>query len=443
MKKSICYIILSYSLCNHAPISSSYQYYTSLSTDNDKLLESLKNNDFPNNTAIVETLLIQNKVINYSVLIEKDLLTKKAYLENYLSESHSKSTITSPDQFLYESAENMIISSEFSESEVRQRLLNNIVILEDLLTTLGQEYGDLITSNLTIKQAVFGNLKTLDLLKTLLNKYRIDQLLMIIRNSRSDTPTASNPSRHPVEISKSHPLESTLPVTPPDFYVLQYFELEKIAFSVLKSIAPDLCQIILDIDSLTSKNKWHIKIYPDGEYASASVRYSLKDGFPQIIFNRKAIELPYGQLQFIMAHELAHYVLEHYNPIKKISINHLLYNKTDNLSEKEATEAKKMFELSEHRVKEYEADEFAILGFRTNIDDAINWAEDHYKKKQSKENEISNPSNTFSRTHPLTLDRIKRLKALRIELQLGQRKYLPPIDLSQWINLAKSHLEFI
>lgn len=217
---------------------------------------------------------------------------------------------------------------------------------------------------------------------------------------------------------------------------LQTEERKKV-ISIIKSIAPELYEEIEKIDAGGSN---HIKRSHYGTESSVS---SL-DGLPKIYVDHFTAQLPFNELKSTIAHELAHYVLEHFNTENLVS-HHLLSHQEEK-STRHFRKGKKIsgllplketFQNAYQRTKEDEADRFAILEFGVNIDDAISNAKK--KAKRAYEEFYVHPEKeTFKSTHKFWKDRIQHLEYLRREVEIRKNRKSAPIN---WQELAKHYKE--
>lgn len=213
-------------------------------------------------------------------------------------------------------------------------------------------------------------------------------------------------------------------------------EQRKKVMSIIKSIAPELYEEIEKIDGGGGN---HIK---RSHYGTESNVSSL-DGLPKIYVDPFSAQLPFNELKSTIAHELAHYVLGHFNT-ENLASHHLLshqeekptrsFRKGKNI--RGLLPLKETFQNAYQRTKEDEADRFAILEFGVNIDDAISNAKK--KAKQAYEEFFVDPKETFKSTHKFWKDRIAHLEYLRREVEIRKNRKSAPIN---WQNLAKHYKE--
>jgi len=197
-------------------------------------------------------------------------------------------------------------------------------------------------------------------------------------------------------------------------------------------------------DEITERDPmgiWHIK----RDYLGSNMAVSIQgdDGLPLFFIDHTVVDKPWNELLFGIAHELSHYVLGHTGEgyLSRHQSRHPMLAREETLIQ-EIKKGKKVagllpfketFEKARDRIKENEADRMAVIEFGVSIDDAIAAA----KWFVEREGEIQHPhKETFKRTHPMWLSRIKHLESLRNEVELNkehkvQRK---PID---WRQLAE------
>ena len=201
---------------------------------------------------------------------------------------------------------------------------------------------------------------------------------------------------------------------------------------IIESLDYTLYQELVAVDPMGVEH-----IQADKE-RGAAVMPSIEDGLPIFAVSARALKLPARELRFILAHELGHYVLRHYIQDFEYNVCHRALTKQPKLPGKLSFED--AFHYAYDRTVEDEADRFAIIEFRINVDDAIALAERWRLEVQ--EDELRNPEKkTFQRGHPLWATRIQHLNALRGEVELRRAKNLLPTPIN-WKALAKENLEF-
>jgi len=185
--------------------------------------------------------------------------------------------------------------------------------------------------------------------------------------------------------------------------------------AVIKSVAPDLYTLFLKHDPT---GKEYITI-SNAKTANTSLTVHLPDGLPVLTVNpHYLLTLPLAEQRFIIANELAHYVLNHNLEIDFHSLN---YPGHEELLKKAYT-----------RVQEDEADRGAILDFGIPIKDGIAWMD--RRIIENKELALKQPSKkTFKQKYPLFLHRKKHLESLHRELEA---KRTPPKQID-WEDLAQ------
>lgn len=207
---------------------------------------------------------------------------------------------------------------------------------------------------------------------------------------------------------------------------------------IVKSINPELYKEIVAIDP-TGIN--HIKIHYQ---SGASVAPSLTNGLPIFSISPRVMKLPIGQIRFLIAHELGHYVLNHFQGYK---VSHAtLGTKQEGIINGKKISGQIPFEETFHyafsRTQEYEADRFAVIDLGTNIADAIALAKRWSKEAQEHELKEKAKKETFKSTHPLWTARIKHFEELRREVDLRKAKKLPPKQIN-WKELAQDYLQLL
>ena len=195
---------------------------------------------------------------------------------------------------------------------------------------------------------------------------------------------------------------------------------QKKILRIIKSIDPTLYAELIAVDPTGVD---HIQRDYQG---AAGVMPSAKDGLPIFAVSARALKLPTRELRFILAHELGHYALGHYIQDFEYKVCHPAFEET--------------FHYAYDRTVEDEADRFAIVEFRIDVDDAVALAKRWSLEVQ--EDELRNPEKkTFQRTHPLWVTRIQHLNELRREVELLKAKNMRPKQIN-WKALAKENLEF-
>lgn len=192
------------------------------------LLMSLSSNDGADfkDSVIIEYLLKEKFSVPYSDLIDKNLKVKKDLLQKYLvSEVPVASDLVGSsmaDEAGLDLLSYIKTKTGLSEEAIRQRLLNNLPILETLLLILGQSYADTVSSSLFDKQNTLNGLgttkKLLELLQT--QGYGIDQLKKIISSSNSILPIkrSSVPANITYDYTIQHQPVEKLPLAEPVSY---------------------------------------------------------------------------------------------------------------------------------------------------------------------------------------------------------------------------------
>ncbi len=208
---------------------------------------------------------------------------------------------------------------------------------------------------------------------------------------------------------------------------------------IIKDLAPPLYQEMIAVDPTGAH---HIKRYYGG--SNAEIAPSALDGLPEIRISADFSNQPKSMLRVLMAHELGHYALVHFN-IARLTHEVLEKNSLRQFKKGKRVSGQLGFEESfAHafsRTQEYEADKFAVLELGIPLDDAIAWA----KKEAQEAGEVENkaPSKmTFTSTHPFWTSRIKQFEELRPEIELNKAHNKKPIQV-QWKQLAEQYIREI
>ena len=211
---------------------------------------------------------------------------------------------------------------------------------------------------------------------------------------------------------------------------------KKIVLESIRSLLPSLAA---ELEKIDPKHKIsHIKRLKEAPFGGAMVAIA-EDGLPEIYISLGLTSLPAAELQFILAHELAHYFLRHHFEMEPKLSEKPLFLKEGKENKEKLKLTHKMFENSYTRIQEAEADRFAILKLRAHIDAAINF----FKKMSFKKESSAIYKKTFTSTHPLSADRIKNLEKLRDTVDQKSMKdesdsYKKSIV---WADLKKSWVE--
>ena len=249
------------SLLASSPNLDDYKQYLAANLPSLQLLMSLNSNDQAGfkNVAIVEYLLASKAGVSYRDLLEADFEKKKGSLQGHLTGT-SGSAVAAPAvvSATVDHLSVIIASTGFSEEAIRQRLLNNVVVLERLLAILGQSYSSTIHSHLSDKQKTLEGFgltvrSTNSLLKILLgNGYTPHQLILIIKKSNETVSTQIKLPRRDPAIS----LEDEIDNSSSD---QRYSILE-----MIKSLSPEFYNDLAEYDSNKSykkKNKRDTNLY--------------------------------------------------------------------------------------------------------------------------------------------------------------------------------------
>lgn len=221
----------------------------------------------------------------------------------------------------------------------------------------------------------------------------------------------------------------------------------KYILEFIKDLAPDLYKLIVAVDP-TGAN--HILKYARGG-RNASVVPSIKDGLPEIKITADFLLLPKNELLYVLGHELGHYILGHLQPTPPLAHKGLQTITTQKrILKKEGKKEGRPIEVMEQlpaeetfkkaftRIQEFEADRFAVIEFEIPIDDAI--ANEKRTAEIGNERLRMRQQETFKRTHPFSLDRIKYLEELRREVELRKAQKRQPMKIN-WKDLADNYLQ--
>jgi len=177
---------------------------------------------------------------------------------------------------------------------------------------------------------------------------------------------------------------------------------------VIAKIAPALHTLITTFDP-TGKNHIQNDINP----MNASIAILISDGLPLFIIGNYFIDETDGEKQFTIAHELSHYVLGHITHKKGLP------NETEEDEVRPGLlKINETFSNSQQRIREFEADRFAVLGFGIDVNDAIKYMQNEVIQ----DHEHAVPKETFKRTHPLFSARLQQLQQLKYDLEMGHIK---------------------
>ena len=182
----------------------------------------------------------------------------------------------------------------------------------------------------------------------------------------------------------------------------------------IKTLAPELYELIIKEDP-TGKD--HILAEPHGR--GMSMRPSWTTGLPVLAVEAEELNRPWGEVLFVLGHELAHYVFgdliqEYHNDYP----------------------AEAIMKLTRQRLRENECDKMSVLEFGNKIDDGI--VHHQYAIQKAREAELQQPhKKTFKADHSLSADRIKYLESLRRDVELKARNtQKTPID---WKKLVQEY----
>ncbi len=211
---------------------------------------------------------------------------------------------------------------------------------------------------------------------------------------------------------------------------------KKIVLESIRSLLPSLA---IELEKIDPKHKIsHIKRLKKAPFGGAMVAIA-EDGLPEIYISLGLTSFAAKELQFILAHELAHYFLRHHFAMEPTLSEKPPFLKDGKENNKKLTLTHKIFENSYTRIQEAEADKFAILTLRADLDAAISF----FKKRILGKESLEMNKKTFMSTHPLSADRIKNLELLRESR--NDRSIITKSDLYKaeikWPALKKSWLE--
>ncbi len=198
----------------------------------------------------------------------------------------------------------------------------------------------------------------------------------------------------------------------------------KYILNLVKVLNVDLYEIFMNPDASFGANHIRLKSLPA---SLAAVSYNPIDGLPLIAIDKDFITLSIGQQLFTIAHELAHYILEHLMFVNNIKLPEYTSEGIGRLS---LEQDQSLFKKSKRRINEYEADRFAILEFGTKIADAVSL----FNKQKD---EVVSLSNVLHSSHPDIEKRIEYLVSLEREIGSSRAPFI--ID---WSRLAQEYKEF-
>lgn len=198
--------------------------------------------------------------------------------------------------------------------------------------------------------------------------------------------------------------------------------------TLLNHLAPELYQKIIAVDPT---GEHHILRTPEKRIACVS--RSLDDGLPIIELETKTERYTDSELTFILAHELAHYILGHFK--EKQTPTHKILDDAST-TYKNTLPYKETFENSATRVEEYEADRFAIINLKAPLEGGLSWMKNELEKNQPITNK-GLAKETFKSTHPLFEQRIEHLENLERDIEWQTTHPTTPIDWDTLINQYK------
>jgi hypothetical protein len=184
----------------------------------------------------------------------------------------------------------------------------------------------------------------------------------------------------------------------------------------IKTLAPELYTLMIQVDPTGEKHI--LKDYYNKTLVS--VRPSFDTGLPIIGVGEKAFGGAWEEMLFTIGHELSHYVLGH-----QLDEYHHDYA-PGNLLVK-----------ARNRLRQNEADRMSILEFGNSVDAGIATAKGWLQRSQ--ELTLNAPhKETFKDTHPLSVDRIKNMEALRSEAELNKARNRPQTPIN-WKELVEGY----
>jgi predicted SprT family Zn-dependent metalloprotease len=204
----------------------------------------------------------------------------------------------------------------------------------------------------------------------------------------------------------------------------------------IKDYAPNLYEIMIKKDPSESSHVY--RYYQSG----ASAYFSYVDGLPTISVNPTIMQLPKDQRDFVLAHELAHYILGHIaDNVRYKAVHTALVTKQKTTPSFGKITFESAFKQAYSREQEYEADTFAVVELGAPIDAAIEYAKDQIAAQKEKQEEPSTrvkKESPFEQSHPLWERRLQNLENLRREIELSQTRSPKPID---WKKLSEDYLQ--
>ena len=207
---------------------------------------------------------------------------------------------------------------------------------------------------------------------------------------------------------------------------------------IINSLAPELYNEIIKIDPM---GRQHIINQDKG---GIYIRASSQDYLPVLFINQKLIvHMPRKAQRALIAHELAHYALSHDRERDEINLTHRkLFPgackdyfchttiKGRKVQISGSFHADEVFQYSSFRVREYEADRYAVLQLEIPYKDLVRALElTKYRLSQ----------HIFRSTHPSCEQRIEHLESLRpeVELQKAHGQESAPINWKALVELYK------
>ncbi len=197
---------------------------------------------------------------------------------------------------------------------------------------------------------------------------------------------------------------------------------------IIKGLAPELYAELVTVDPTGIK---HIQRISNGPHF-ACVSPHPEDGLPLLQFKTSNLSFPSEQLRYIVAHELSHYVLDHFN--RTLSFHKKLSPENENtlltLKGKKVTAPfpyNETFTKAASRVQEAEADRFAVMHFGVSVEAGLAYNDFNSSKDYS----VNFPEKIdFTLVHPPAKERIRQFLSLRKEVELQKEKNEPkkPID---------------
>ena len=176
--------------------------------------------------------------------------------------------------------------------------------------------------------------------------------------------------------------------------------------SIVREIAPYLYGKIVEQDPL---GRYNLKVYKEG---IAAVRCSAYNGLPVFDIHPEFETLSKNEQRFILGHELGHFVLDHLHYTVSAPPKHLMLFPDSPAGQ----HSKEIFKMAKRRIRELEADRFAVINLGIDYRDGLEWMQREVRE------ELEEPIKIFESSHPLFPQRIAHLQELGENLELGRER---------------------